>query len=204
MNKPVKPEKAGDKPRGRPRSQKAKAAILEAARLLLSEGGPGAVTMEAVAARAGVGKPTVYRWWPDRHAVTMAALMSSESVDTTEGSRRSALSTLRAQLQTIAKRFATHTGRHIASMIAAAESDTELSKAFRNHFVLARRAEGKAWLEQAQKAGELRKNLDLEVALDMLYGPLFFRLLMGHAPLDEAFMDQVLDDALRGMKPRAR
>lgn len=204
MKKPVKPSDKEARPRGRPRSERAKRAILEAARALLSEGGPGAVTMEAVAQRAGVGKPTIYRSWPDRHAVTMAALMSTDEQSEAAAGGRSVLHALRAQLRAIAKRFATSTGRHIASMIAAAESDTELSKAFRNHFVLARRQEGKVWLEAAQKAGELRKGLDLEVALDMLYGPLFFRLLMGHAPLDEAFMDKVLDEALEGMKPRKR
>jgi hypothetical protein len=84
-------------------------------------------------------------------------------------------------------------------MIASADNESELGRAFRNHFVLARRAEGKAWLEQAMKDGDLRLELDLDVALDLLYGPLFFRLLMGHAPLDQAFVDRVLEDALRGI-----
>ncbi|WP_437678619.1 TetR/AcrR family transcriptional regulator [Sorangium sp. So ce131] len=200
MNRPVKKPSAEPKPRGRPRSQEAKRAILEAARVLLAEGGPGAVTMEAVAARAGVGKPTVYRWWPDRHAVAMAALMEEEAAQAAGGTRRSAVAALREQLRAIARRFATSTGRHVASMIAASEAESELSKAFRNHFVLARRAEGKELLARAIEQEEIRGDLDVEVALDLLYGPLFFRLLMGHAALDERFMDQVLDEALRGMK----
>jgi len=84
-------------------------------------------------------------------------------------------------------------------MIAAAQTESELSKAFRNHFVLARRAEGKALLERAMQHREVRGDLDVEVALDLLYGSLFFRLLMGHAPLDEAFVDGVLDQAVQGM-----
>ena len=71
MKKPVKRAPPGPRSRGRPRSEAARQAILQAARELLADGGPGAVTMEAVAARAGVGKPTVYRWWPDRHAVAI-------------------------------------------------------------------------------------------------------------------------------------
>jgi AcrR family transcriptional regulator len=189
----------GGRPRGRPRSEHRKQAILEAAQALLEEGGPGAVTMEAVAARAGVGKPTVYRWWPDRHAVAMAALMAKETHERERSSHSSALSSLREQLHAIARRFATGTGRHVTSMIASADSESELGRAFRNHFVLARRTEGKAWLERAMLDGDLRPELDLEVALDLLYGPLFFRLLMGHAPLDQAFVDRVLDDALRGI-----
>src|SRR6185295_10744759 len=85
-------------PRGRPRSPEAKKAILRAARALLAEGGPAAVTMEGVAARAGVGKPTVYRWWPDRHAVAMAALMEGEAEDVPGRARTSAIGALRHQL----------------------------------------------------------------------------------------------------------
>ena len=76
--KPGSKSKAEPKSRGRPRSTKAMKAILRAARKLLKEGGPAAVTMEAVAEHAGVGKPTLYRWWPNRHAVMMAALMEEE------------------------------------------------------------------------------------------------------------------------------
>ena len=84
-------------------------------------------------------------------------------------------------------------------MIAASDLETEFSKAFRNHFVLARRAEGRALLEQAIRQGEVRPDLDAEVALDLLYGPLFFRLLLGHAPLDASFTDEVLSHVLRGL-----
>jgi AcrR family transcriptional regulator len=195
----VKRGATGSRGRGRPRSEKARRAILKAAQALLADGGLGAVTMEAVAARAGVGKPTVYRWWPDRHAVAMAALMETALDNPVRSGGRSAIAALRAQLRAIAKRFATTTGRHVASMIAAAQTESELSKAFRNHFVLARRAEGKALLERAMQNREVRRDLDAEVALDLLYGPLFFRLLMGHAPLNEAFVDGVLDQALQGM-----
>ena len=186
-------------PRGRPRSTAARAAILRAARALLAEGGPGAVTMEGVAARAGVGKPTVYRWWPDRHAVAMAALMEGEAERAPGRAARSAVEALRQQLRTIVERFATPTGRHVASMIAASDGETEFSKAFRNHFVLARRAEGRVLLERAIREGAVRRDVDVEAALDLLYGPLFFRLLMGHAPLDARFTDQVLAHALRGL-----
>jgi AcrR family transcriptional regulator len=201
MSGAVKEPPRGKRTRGRPRSEAARLAILEAARKLLHEGGPGAVTVEAIAERAGVGKPTIYRWWPDRHAVAMAALMETD-VASVASKKRSAVSTLREQLRAIARKFATSTGRHVTSMIASTQSESELSKAFRSHFVLARRAEGKALLERAIAAREVRSDLDVEVVLDLLYGPLFFRLLIGHAVLDERFMDQVLDEALRGMSAR--
>src|SRR5580765_1915705 len=99
------------RPRGRPRSAKARSAILRAARALLAEGGPAAVTMEGVAARAGVGKPTLYRWWPDRHALSMAALMESEPQRASKGAGRAAIQSptaaLRQQLRAIVELFST-------------------------------------------------------------------------------------------------
>ncbi|MDC8756850.1 TetR/AcrR family transcriptional regulator [Janthinobacterium fluminis] len=187
------------RPRGRPRNLELRAAILDAARALLDELGPSGVTMEALAAKAGVGKPTVYRWWPDRHAVTMAALMEAPAPDAGGAAAQAPLQALAQQLQGIVATLASRTGRNVATLIAAADPHTELSKAFRNHFVLARRTEGRALLLRAVAAGEVRADLDLEVALDLIYGPLFFRLLLGHAPLDAAFAASLAATLLRGL-----
>jgi AcrR family transcriptional regulator len=196
---PVKPA------RGRPRDLAAKEAILRAARALLDEGGPGNVTMEGVSSRAGVGKPTVYRWWPDRHAVLMAALMATDALPSSPARpHATALESLRGQLRKMVTRFASPTGRHITSMLAAADPESELAKAFRGHFVLARRAEGREILERGIANGELRGGLDVEVALDALYGAVFFRLLLGHAPLDAAFVDSLLEQAMDGMRVGTR
>jgi AcrR family transcriptional regulator len=161
------------------------------------------VTMEAVAERAGVGKPTVYRLFADRHEVAMAALMDSDDVEQSRSGMpsiaKNPLRRWRQQLHQIVDRLGTSTGRHVASMIAAADRESEMAKAFRNHFVLARRAEGKALLLQAIDAGEIRSDVNLDVALDMMYGPLFFRLLLGHAALDAAFVDQLLAHVVRGL-----
>lgn len=149
--------------------------------------------MEAVASLAKVGKPTVYRWWPDRHAVAMAALMEGDDERPRRKRTQGSLEALRAQLEAIVERFKSPSGRHVAALIAAADANTELSKAFRNHFVLARRDEGLALLKDAVERGELRADLDLEVAVDVVYGPLFFRLLTGHAPLTASFVDRLVE-----------
>jgi AcrR family transcriptional regulator len=184
--------------RGRPRSAAAREAILRAARDMLADVGPSSVTVEGIATRAGVGKPTIYRWWSDRHAVVMAALMDVEA-DAPARAGRSPLTQLRQQLHAIAERFATPTGRHVTAMLAAADPNSELSKAFRNHFVMARRAEGAAFLRAAIQSGELGR-LDIDVALDLLFGAVFFRLLMGHAPLDSKFIDNMFELALCGVR----
>jgi AcrR family transcriptional regulator len=201
MNEAVKPDAAapGPRRRGRPRDLQIREAILRAARALLDEAGPAALTMEAVAQRAGVGKPTVYRWWPNRHAVAMAALMASPQAAAPPRRSRPVLRMLEQQLLAVAETLASRSGRHVTAMIAAADPDTEMAKAFRHHFVLARRAEGLAWLEQAQHEGELRGDIALDVAADQIYGALFFRLLLGHAPVDAGFVRTLLAQALHGL-----
>lgn len=211
----VKHRPSPDRPRGRPRSLEARRAILKATHELLAEGGLSSVTIEGIAARAGVGKPTIYRTWPNAHAVAMAALMenadSGESAAAT--SRRtsepepkpndtpnSALAALRAQLHEVARVFSAPLGRSVTLMIAASEQDTELYKAFRNHFILARRNEGRALLATAMSNGEIRTDLDIEAALDLIYAPVFYRLLMGHAPLTSRFIDDVLNLTLQGLE----
>jgi AcrR family transcriptional regulator len=186
------------RPRGRPRSADARAAILRATREILNEGGITAVTMEGIAARAGVGKPTIYRSWPNAHAVAMAAMMEAKAAPPKLARTRSAIADLKRQLRDVVEVFATRMGRQAASMIAAASADSELSKVFRNHFILARREEGRALIARAIEAREIRKTIDVDVALDMIYGPIFYRLLMGHAPLDAKFTDAVIDHALKG------
>jgi AcrR family transcriptional regulator len=199
------------KARGRPRNERAHRAVLKAARELLEAGGISAVTMEGVAARAKVSKPTLYRWWPDRHALTMAALMpaptpparapkaGAQAPKPVRKAKASPLRTLREQLVAMANLFQSRTGRYVASILATSDADTELSKAFRSHFLMERRNEGRALLLQAVQDGSLRDNLDMDVSLDLIYGPLFFRLLLGHAPLDQAFVQQSFDQALQGL-----
>jgi AcrR family transcriptional regulator len=187
------------RPPGRPRDPAARAAILAAARALLDEGGLPAVTMEGVARRAGVGKPTIYRHWPNAPAVAMAAFLETAAPPRACDRTAEPLDGLRDQLAAIAAAFAERTGRNVKAMIAASQGETELAKAFRNQFIAASRADGRALLDRAVRTGRLRRELDLEVTLDLIYGPLYYRLLVGHAPLDRRFTDTLLDQALAGL-----
>ena len=189
------------RPPGRPRDPAVRAAILAAARALLDEGGLAAVTVEGIARRAGVGKPTIYRHWPNAPAVAMAAFLETAAPPTVREAHTAPLDALRAQLAAVAAAFAERTGRNVKAMIAASQGETELAKAFRNQFIAASRAAGRTLLERAARGGEIRADLDLEVTLDLVYGPLYYRLLVGHAPLDGRFTDALLDQALRGLSP---
>jgi AcrR family transcriptional regulator len=185
--------------RGRPRSEAARRAILRAARELLDEGGLLSVTMEGVAARAGVGKPTVYRHWSNRYEVAMAALIEATRGAEAPQSREAPLVALKEQLHRLADLFTSSTGRNVAAMLASGYRETELSKAFRLYFVQARRDEGRALLGQAIAAGRIRAGIDLELALDLIYGPVFYRLAMAHAPIDAGFVDALLGEVMAGI-----
>ena len=185
--------------RGRPPSEAARLAILRAARELLDEGGLLSVTMEGIAARAGVGKPTVYRHWSNRYEVAMAALI--EATRGTEAPRLhdAPLAALSAQLHRVAELFTSSTGRNVAAVLASGYGETALAKAFRLYFVQARRDEGRALLRQAIAAGRIRAGVDLELVLDLIYGPIFYRLTMAHAPIDAGFVDALLREVLSGI-----
>ena len=184
--------------RGRPRSEAARTRILAAARSLLEERGLAGLTVERIAAEAGVGKPTIYRHWPNAQAVAMDAFL----VGATTGGEAGpgfALPALRRQLAAIAAAFASPAGRSTAAMIAAAQNDSELAKVFRNRFIMRSREAGRVLLERAVAEGTVRPDADIEVALDLIYAPLYFRLLIGHGPLDGAFTDALLDLVLEGL-----
>jgi len=179
--------------RGRPRDPRIRATILDAARGLLERGGLTAVTIEAIAARAGVSRPTIYRYWPNAPAVAMAAFLETSGAPGAARSGHSPLAALRAQLHAIADVFAAPTGRSVAAMVAAAQSETELAKAFRNEFIARNRDAARQLLEHSIADGLVVAPVDLDAALDMIFGALFYRLLMGHAPITRAFVDRILD-----------
>lgn len=185
--------------RGRPRDPATRKNILAAASALLDEGGLSAVTVEAIAARAGVGKPTIYRQWPNAHAVAMSAFLARAQKPAAKARSRRGLPALRRQLRELAEAFATRTGRNTAMMIAAAQNDSELAKVFRTHFVMKNREEGRALLLRAIEDGDVRRGIDIEAALDLIYAPFYFRLLIGHATLSARDTDVILDHVLKGV-----
>ena len=178
--------------RGRPRDPRTRAAILAAARALLERGGLTAVTIEAIAAKAGVSRPTIYRYWPNAPAVAMAAFLEASRAPAAKTSR-SPLAALRAQLHAVADAFAAPAGRSVAAMVAAAQSETELAKAFRNEFIARNRDAARLMLERCISERLVVPPADIDLALDLVFGPLFYRLLMGHAPITRGFVDQLLD-----------
>lgn len=191
---------------GRPRSQRARKAALDAAYVILREEGFGRVTVEAVAASAGIGKPTIYRHWSNARELAMAALMErsiSEQTDGGAAKTATPVAQIEALMIAMAEQFQTPAGRQVALMMASAEPGSELAKSFRNQVMMKSRNLAGALLQQAMDEGELRADLDAETTLDLLFGPVFYRLLTRHAPIDAAFCKSVLVTCLTGLQNTA-
>jgi len=186
--------------RGRPRSETAHKAILEAAAELLLTRGLGAVSMDTVAERAGVSKATIYRWWPTKESLALDALYhewaSVPPARNTGSLRDDLLSLLRPWARLAGSR---PYGRVIAALLTEAQTNPEFAAEYRARFVEPRRDQGRAIFRRAIERDEIPADTKTEVALDLLYGPLYHRLLHGHAPLDDRFVRDVIDTALDGI-----
>lgn len=187
--------------RGRPRSEETRQKIMQATSAILKADGMPGVTIEAVAHKAGVGKPTIYRYWANANELAMAALMETAPAQPARGDADSPLSRLRGILHRITETFAHTTGRYVAGMLAAAHEDSEVSKAFRSHFIRARREEAATELDAARELGLIRADADITLALDMLFGAVFYHLLMNQQAMSADYMDNILDTMMKGLRP---
>jgi AcrR family transcriptional regulator len=180
-------------PDERRRNEKARAAILRAARDLLDRRGFRRLTIEGIAERAGVGKATIYRWWPSKAAVVMDAVLEAASPRIPFPETGSAREALRRQIAAVIELYTrTETGRGIRALIAESQHDASLAESLRDRFIASRRAEAAAVFERGIERGELRPDLDVGVAIDALYGAVYYRLLVSHAPLDAAYADTLI------------
>jgi AcrR family transcriptional regulator len=190
--------------RGRPRSEKARQAILAAAMDLLFDQGLQAMSMDDVARRAGVSKATIYRWWPSKERLALDALAAEWAVaaPADQGDAGTLRGDLLARLRPWVRQLNRKPyARVVAGLVAAAQSDPEFADLYRQHFVQPRRDATRDLLVRARDRGEIAAHTDLEVALDLLYGPLYHRLLHGHAPLTERFAQNVIDAVIAAMTP---
>jgi AcrR family transcriptional regulator len=189
---------------GRPRSEVAHEAILKAALRLVTRRGFRAVTVNEIAAEAGVGKMTLYRHWPNKSAVVMDALLALIGNETAFPDAGNALQSLRHQLDLQAAFFRSPRGNLIRSLVSEAQSDAELAMAFRERWLMPRREEVEKTMRKAVLEGSLREDFDINTAIDLLYGAIYYRLLLGTGPLDQSFIENTYQQFLVGHGSHAR
>jgi AcrR family transcriptional regulator len=196
---------AAERQRGRPRDARADRAILEATRELIAELGVNGFRTEDVAARAGVGKGAIYRRYRTKNELVtaaIAALVDEEIAVPDTGSTRADLLILMREAVALYRGSAA--GRLMPNLIGAIAQKPELARAVRDGFLASRRGALSKVLRRGVERGDLRPDLDLELALDVLGGPLFYRLLVTGGLLDEQLAEGVTDLILRGFAPDHR
>jgi AcrR family transcriptional regulator len=172
---------------GRPRSAASRLAVLEATISLLDTTTVRDLTIEAIAQKAGVGKTTIYRWWPSKTAVAVEAFIDLMLPRMPVPHTRSAGDDIGSHLSLLVRRYNGKLGRIVAELLAQGQSDPEMLADFRQRFFAGRRVAIREIIERGIKSGEFDSKLDVEIALDTLYGAIYFRLILGHLPLDQDF-----------------
>jgi AcrR family transcriptional regulator len=192
------------KPLGRPREERADKAILEATLRLIAERGLAELRIDDVAERAHVGKATIYRRYRSKDELVAAAvtsLVSEISIPDTGSTENDLRELMRNAVRVY--RGSLEAGV-MPGLVDAMSRDPELARAVREGFLKRRRAALAAVLERGVERGDLRPDLDVELALDVLGGPLFYRLLITGGPIDNTLADGVAELILRGFSPRRR
>jgi AcrR family transcriptional regulator len=191
-------DRPGTRP-GRPRSQQSRAAVLRATSELMREVGLRAMTTEDIAAKSGASKATIYKWWPNKYAVAVEAFLSEMAVESADPDTGSAREDFRLALRGMVHFYTGENGRAYAQLVGEAQFDPQIGAELRDHLVGSRRELVRAIWDRGVERGELRADVDPEVAIDLIFAPAMYRLVAGHAPLDDTAASAVVDAAIRGL-----
>ncbi|CAN7728311.1 TetR/AcrR family transcriptional regulator [Variovorax sp. LjRoot290] len=174
---------------GRVRSDASRVAILDAALKLLETTPLQQISIESIAREAGVGKATIYRWWNSKAAVVIEAFLHAHVSHTPMPKGISPREALIRHIHLLVEEYSGWSGRIVSQIMAEGQGDPDVLREFRERFWYGRRAVVREVVEQARLRGEFRSDIDTELQMDVMYAPIYFRLLMGHLPLDKKFAD---------------
>lgn len=190
-------ERTQNRPQGRPRSQAAETAVLDAAYHLLSEKGLKKVTVEAIAAEAKVSKATIYKWWSGRAAVLLSAFLR-EARHALPYPQELTKTEIERCLLAMCRAFQGPIGQMMSAIVAEGQISEDLAHEFGADYIKARREDGVKLVQQGIDLGILRPG-DPHTILDLLYAPLYYRLLFKHQPLSDAFVKEYVQLVLGGV-----
>jgi len=181
------------------RSEQARQAVLEAADDLLAERGFAGVTIEGIAARAGVAKQTIYRWWPSKVDILLEAFAEDMTEHLFPPDEGDVGADLRAHLHRLAI-FLTESdpGAVLRALAGQAQHDPALATRLRDDYLSQQRERDRVPLQRGIDRGELPAGLDVDLALDELLGPIYYRVLVTGEPVPREFTDHLVRRFLRG------
>ncbi|WP_263385513.1 TetR/AcrR family transcriptional regulator [Granulicella arctica] len=169
---------------------------MNAVHALLKEKPARDLTMDAVAQRAGVGKPTLYKWWPSKAALIMAMFHERFSTILEMPEAVSAEEALRTRINHLVSQCHGLFGKVVAELIAEGQADPSILKELYENHIRPRRASAVGDIERGIASGEFRAGTDPELLLDAIVAPIYFRLLLGHPLLAQAYSGELIDQAL--------
>ena len=186
--------------KGRPPSEMAvsHAAIMDAVYALLQEKSVRDLTMEEIAKRARVGKPTLYRWWSTKATLVLAMLCERMAPNLEKPSDRAAEESLRFRVRSLIDAFNGPFGKIVAGLIAESQSEPGILQQFFDRWVSPRRTATIADLQRGKNTGELRSETEPELLNDAIFGAIYYRLLLRSGPLTERFGEELVEEVLRG------
>lgn len=186
---------------GRPRSEESHKAVLRASYDLLQEEGFARFTFERVAARAGVSRSTIYRWWPSRGALAMEAALDALSAELQFTPSPSPIENFRTRLGLVAMALKGRPGKFIAAMLAEGQQDPSAVEIFTTGYIEPARANMRRLLRQAVDEQYLRSDFDIEMAIDIAFGTLYHQLML-HRTLEPDWIERLSNFILAGALPR--
>lgn len=189
-------ERAG---RGRPLSPALHRAVIDATQELLERESVGALSITGIAKTSGVSRPAIYRRWTNPLEIALDAFLEMTESQVTPRSDQPADAALVAQIKGMVGFLSSRGGQIAAELIGEGQSDPTLLEHFRTRFLASRRDEAKTIIERGIKEGTLRPDVDVELAVDLYAGPIYYRLMVRHAPLDAAFAKHLARSVLRAL-----
>jgi AcrR family transcriptional regulator len=184
---------------GRPRDSHRKALVLASALAIVEHEGITGLTFESIARNTGVGRPTLYRWWPNRAAILIEALLEVTARAAPYADTGDVLNDLSTHAVSYARFLKGRYGNAYRALFAEAQRDAETASALRKQLIEPRRALTRHVLRQGIQRGQLRPEIDIEAAIDQLYAPIIYRFLLGHEPLDKSSVTTLIKQAVHGL-----
>lgn len=186
--------------RGRPRNVETQKSILAAAYDLLLEVGFGAVTVEKIADRAGVSKATIYKWWPNKAAVVMDGFLSAANTRLPVPDTGSVFNDILIHASNVVRFLTSREGIIITELIGEGQFNPGLAEEYQVRYFQPRRLEARQLIERGVQCGALKKDLDIELTIDLIYGPFFYRLLATGQKLDDSYVQRLVSTAFEGIR----
>jgi|TARA_R110002126_G_scaffold13118_4_gene56979 AcrR family transcriptional regulator len=191
-----KAEQTPAKKAGRPRSEKSRKAIVNAVNRMLLHRSASELSIEAIAKKAGVGKTTIYRWWPDKVSLILEAI-NANGANVPQPTHKPAGERLLWQLERFLRLLRGRNGKVIIEMMSQAQSNKDALGSFYERFMLVHEENLAEIIEIGKNAGAFRTDLDTGMAVDMIYGGVVYHLMSGSDELDENFIERYPHEALR-------